>query len=75
MEVTKHNSDLYLDRYSREEAIPKILHVFCAVSNMESYWLFSLQNCVETSLCGHSSATIYLLMVLGAVSVSRSNDT
>lgn len=75
MEVAKHDSALCLDSSAERKPSKKISHVFCAVSNVESYRLFSLQNCVETSLCGHSRATICLLMVLGAVSVSRSNDT
>lgn len=61
--------------HSREAAIQRILHVMCAVSDSESYRLFSLQNCVEISLCGHSCATIYLLTVLGAVPVLHSDDT
>lgn len=71
MEVTQRSSDLYLDRHSREESTQRILHVICALSNMESYQLFSLQNCVQPSLC----TTIFLLMVLGAVPVSHSNNT
>lgn len=74
MEVTKRNSDSYPRRHSRG-VTQTVVHAICAVSNMESYWLFSLQNCVGTSLCGHSRATISLLMVLGAVPVSHSNGT
>lgn len=65
VEVTKRSSDLYPGRHRREAVTQRTVRAVYAVSNVESYWLFSLQNCVETSLCRHSSATIYLLMSVG----------